>query len=247
MTARALIVSAPRSGAGKTTVTLGLLAALRRRGTTVRAAKAGPDYIDPAFHAAATGAPSPNLDSWAMPPALLDALLGQAAGDAEMLVIEGAMGLFDGVAGEPGRSGAAADLAARFGIPVLLVVDVTGQSQSAAAVVAGFAGFDPAVRLAGVILNRVGSERHRGLVADAIARLRVPVLGAIPRDETLALPERHLGLVQAGEHGDLAQRLARLTDVVDQHCDLDAICAAAETPTRHAQACPGHPRLPLAA
>jgi cobyrinic acid a,c-diamide synthase len=224
---RALIVSAPRSGAGKTTVTLGLLAALQRRGTAVRAAKAGPDYIDPAFHAAASGAPSPNLDRWAMPLGLLDALLAQAAGDAETLVIEGAMGLFDGVAGEAGRSGAAADLAARFGIPVLLVVDVTGQSQSAAAVVAGFAGFDPAVRLAGVILNRVGSERHRGLVADAIARLRVPVLGAIPRDETLALPERHLGLVQAGEHGDLAQRLARLADVVEQHCDLDAICAAA--------------------
>jgi cobyrinic acid a,c-diamide synthase len=223
---RALIISAPRSGAGKTTVTLGLLAALRRRGT-VRAAKAGPDYIDPAFHAAATGAPSHNLDSWAMPPALLDALLGQAAGDAATLVIEGAMGLFDGVAGEAGRSGAAADLAARFDIPVLLVVDVTGQSQSAAAVVAGFAAFDPAVRLAGVILNRVGSARHRELVADAIARLGVPVLGAIPRDETLALPERHLGLVQASEHGDLAQRLARLADVVEQHCDVDAICAAA--------------------
>jgi cobyrinic acid a,c-diamide synthase len=240
---RALIVSAPRSGAGKTTVTLGLLAALRRRGT-VRAAKAGPDYIDPAFQAAATGAPSPNLDSWAMPPALLDALLAQAAHDAETLVIEGAMGLFDGVAGEAGRSGAAADLAARFGIPVLLVVDVTGQSQSAAPVVAGFAGFDPAVRLAGVILNRVGSERHRGLVADAIARLGVPVLGAIPRDETLALPERHLGLVQASEHGDLARRLARLADVVEQHCDLDAICAAAaQIPARHARAWPGHPRL----
>jgi cobyrinic acid a,c-diamide synthase len=233
---RALIVSAPRSGAGKTTVTLGLLAALRRRGTAVRAAKAGPDYIDPAFHAAATGAPSPNLDSWAMPPALLDALLAQAARDAEMLVVEGAMGLFDGVAGEAGRSGAAADLAARFGVPVLLVVDVTGQSQSAAAVVAGFAAFDPAVRLAGVILNRVGSERHRGLVADAIARLRVPVLGAIPRDETLALPERHLGLLQACEHGDLAQRLGRLADVVERHCDLDAICAAA-APLGHQ---PGH-------
>ncbi len=192
----------------------------------MRAAKAGPDYIDPAFHAAATGAPSPNLDSWAMPPPLLDTLVAAAARDADLLVIEGAMGLFDGVAGEPGRSGAAADLAARFGLPVLLVVDVTGQSQSAAAVVAGFASFDPAVRLAGVILNRVGSERHRGLVADAIARLRVPVLGAIPRDETLALPERHLGLVQASEHGDLAQRLGRLADVVEKHCDVDAIRAA---------------------
>src|SRR5258705_999894 len=114
MTARALIVSAPRSGAGKTTVTLGLLAALRRRGTTVRAAKAGPDYIDPAFHAAATGAPSPNLDSWAMPPALLDALLAQTARDAATLVIEGAMGLFDGVAGRGRPPGAAAGMSRRL-------------------------------------------------------------------------------------------------------------------------------------
>src|SRR4029077_2573107 len=153
----ALIISAPRSGAGKTTMTLGLLAALRRRGMTVRAAKAGPDYIDPAFHAAATGAASQNLDSWAMRPALLDALAADAGRDADLVVIEGAMGLFDGVPGEPGRSGAAADLAARWHVPVLLVLDVAGQSQSAAAVAAGFASYDPAVRLAGVILNRVGS------------------------------------------------------------------------------------------
>src|SRR5712671_4850481 len=139
MTARGLIVAAPRSGSGKTTVTLGLLAALKRRGIVVRAAKAGPDYIDPAFHAAATGAASVNLDSWAMPPPLLDALVANARRDAEMLVIEGAMGLFDGVPGEAGRSGAAADLAARWRLPVVLVMDVSGQSQSAAAVVAGFA------------------------------------------------------------------------------------------------------------
>src|SRR5215813_10805639 len=133
----ALIISAPRSGGGKTTVTLGLLAALRRRGVAVHAAKAGPDYIDPAFHAAATGAASQNLDSWAMRPELLDALIADAARDAELVVIEGAMGLFDGVRAEPGRSGAAADLAARWRLPVLLVLDVAGQSQSAAAVVAG--------------------------------------------------------------------------------------------------------------
>ena len=224
---RALIISAPRSGAGKTTVTLGLLAALRRRGVTVRAAKSGPDYIDPAFHAAATGAAGINLDTWAMAPALIDALAADATRAADMLVIEGAMGLFDGVPGETGRSGAAADLAARFGAPVLLVLDVAGQSQSAAAVVAGFAAFDPKVRLAGVILNRVGSERHRALVTEAIARLGVPVLGALPRDAALALPERHLGLVQAGEHADLAARLARLADAVETHCDVDAIVAAA--------------------
>ena len=223
----ALIVSAARSGAGKTTVTLGLLAALKRRGVAVRAAKAGPDYIDPAFHGAATGTASVNLDSWAMPRALLDALVADAARGADMLVIEGAMGLFDGVPGEVGRSGAAADLAARWRLPVLLVLDVAGQSQSAAAVVAGFANFDPAVRLAGVVLNRVGSERHRALVVDAIARLNIPVLGAIPRDATLALPERHLGLVQAREHGDLAERLERLADAVERHCDVDAIINAA--------------------
>ena len=225
----ALIISAPRSGGGKTTVTLGLLAALKRRGIAVRAAKAGPDYIDPAFHAAATGAASQNLDSWAMRPALLDALIADAARAPDLVVIEGAMGLFDGVPGEPGRSGAAADLAARWRVPVLMVLDVAGQSQSAAAVVAGFARYDPAVLLAGVILNRVGSGRHRALVADAIAPLGVPVLGAIPRDTSLVLPERHLGLVQAQEHADLAQRLARLADAVETHCDVDAIVAAAKT------------------
>ncbi|HLH88311.1 MAG TPA: cobyrinate a,c-diamide synthase [Xanthobacteraceae bacterium] len=226
---RALLISAPRSGAGKTTVTLGLLAALRRRGINVHAGKSGPDYIDPAFHAAATGGASLNLDSWAMRPALLAALMAQAAHDADMLLIEGAMGLFDGVPGEAGRSGAAAELAARFDVPVLLVLDVSGQSQSAAAVAAGFARFDPAVRVAGVVLNRVGSERHRALVADAITRIGVPVLGAMPRDETLVLPERHLGLVQAREHADLEARLARLAQAIEKHCDVDAISAIAKT------------------
>ena len=136
---RGWLVAATRSGAGKTTVTLAILAALRRRGVAVAAAKSGPDYIDPMFHAAAAGAPGVNLDSWAMPPALIDRLVARAARDATLLVVESAMGLFDGVAGEPGRSGAAADLAARFGLPVLLVLDVSGQSQSAAAVAGGFA------------------------------------------------------------------------------------------------------------
>ncbi len=233
MSARGLIVSAPRSGAGKTTVTLGLIAALARRGVAVRAAKSGPDYIDPAFHAAATGAPGCNLDSWAMPPALLNALVADAARAADVLVIEGAMGLFDGVP-VPGRTGAAADLAARFHLPVLLVLDISGQSQSAAAIVRGFAAHDPAVRIAGVILNRMGSERHRSLVTDAIARVGVPVVGAIARDETLTLPERHLGLVQAGEHADLAARLARLAAIAERHIDIDAILALAAPLSSHA-------------
>jgi cobyrinic acid a,c-diamide synthase len=227
VTARGLIVAAPRSGSGKTTVTLGLLAALRRRGVAVRAAKAGPDYIDSAFHAAATGAPSVNLDSWAMAPALLDALAHEAAAAAEILIIEGVMGLFDGVAGPPGRSGATADLAVRFRLPVLLVLDVSGQSQTAAAVVRGIASHDSAVSVAGVVLNRVGSERHRGFVADAMAASGIAVLGAVPRDATLAMPKRHLGLVQAGEHADLAARLGRLADMAERHLDLDAILAAA--------------------
>jgi cobyrinic acid a,c-diamide synthase len=227
MSARGLLVSAPRSGSGKTVVTLGLLAALKRRGVAVRAAKAGPDYIDPAFHAAATGHPSVNLDTWAMPPGLLDALVQESQRGADLMLIEGAMGLFDGVPGTPGRTGSAADLAVRFGLPVLLVLDVSGQSQTAAALVRGLAGHDPALRVAGVVLNRVGSERHRLLVTEAIAALGVPVVGALPRDENLSLPERHLGLVQAAEHPDLAAWLDRLADMAERHIDLDAPVASA--------------------
>ena len=230
MTARGLIIAAPHSGAGKTTVTLALIAALKRRNIAVRAAKAGPDYIDPAFHAAVSGVASVNLDSWAMPETLLDALAAQAADGADILVIEGVMGLFDGAAdgaGKPGRRGATADLAAHFHLPVVLVVDVSRQAQSAAALVRGFAMHDPAVRLAGIILNRVGSERHRALVADAIDALDIPILGALPREATLALPERHLGLVAAGEHPDLAALMDRLADMAERYFDLDAIAACA--------------------
>jgi cobyrinic acid a,c-diamide synthase len=228
MKARGFIVAAPHSGAGKTTVTLALLAALRRRGLIVHSAKAGPDYIDPAFHTAVTGTPSVNLDSWAMSGHLLDALAANAADGGDILVIEGVMGLFDGAAaGSKHRRGATADLAAHFGLPVVLVLDVARQAQSAAAMVRGFAAHDPAVRIAGVILNRVASERHRALVADAIAALGIPVLGALPRETALALPERHLGLIQAAEHPDLAVLIERLADTAERHVDLDAIISHA--------------------
>jgi cobyrinic acid a,c-diamide synthase len=229
MSARGLIIAAPHSGAGKTTVTLALLAALRRRGLEVRAAKAGPDYIDPAFHAAASGAPCINLDSWAMSERLLDALAGRAADGADIVVIEGVMGLFDGAVdtGARGRHGTTAELAAHFGLPVVLLLDVARQAQSAAATVRGFCCHDPAVHVAGVILNRVGSERHRALVADAIARLGLPILGALPRETALALPERHLGLVQAAEHTGLATLLDRFADAAERHLDLDAVVAHA--------------------
>jgi cobyrinic acid a,c-diamide synthase len=227
MTARGLVVAAARSGAGKTTVTLGLLAAFRRRGVAVRAAKAGPDYIDPAFHAAATGKASINLDSWAMPAGLLNALAADAAQAADLIVVEGVMGLFDGVPALPGRTGSTADLARALRVPVLLVLDVSGQSQTAAAMVRGLASYDPCVCIAGVLLNQVGSERHRRLVADAIEAVGVQVVGAVARDAACSLPERHLGLVQAQEHGDLAARLGRLADMAERHLDLDRIAAMA--------------------
>lgn len=222
-----LLVAAPRSGSGKTTVTLALMRALRRRGLSVRAAKCGPDYIDPAFHAAATGRPSLTLDSFAMPEALLDSVARLACEGADLVIAEGSMGLFDGIVAGEGRTGANADIAARYGWPVLLVLDVSGAAQSAAAVALGCARFDPRIRLAGVVLNKVASARHRRLVEEGLRRVGIPVLGALMRDAGLVLPERHLGLVQAGETADLEARLDRLADLAETSLDCDAIVAAA--------------------
>ena len=227
MTAPGLLVAAPRSSSGKTTVALALMRALSRRGLRVRGAKCGPDYIDPAFHAAATGHPSVNLDSFAMEDGLLDAVAGLAGRDADLVVAEGSMGLHDGIVAGEGRTGANADIAARYGWPVVLVLDVSGAAQSAAAVALGCAAYDPRVRLAGVILNKVASPRHRRLVEAGLARVGLPVLGALMRDASLVLPERHLGLVQAGETGDLVARLDRLADLAEACIDLDAVVAAA--------------------
>jgi len=235
MTARGLIIAAPHSGAGKTTITLAVLAALQRRGIKISAAKTGPDYIDPAFHAAMTGRAAVNLDSWAMPAALLDILAARAADSANIFVIEGVMGLFDGAPVSAGRRGATADLAAHFNLPVVLVIDVARQAQSAAAVARGFASHDPAVKIAGVVLNRTASERHRALVADAVSALGLPIFGALPRDTTITLPERHLGLVQAAEHADLTALSDRLAMVAERHLDLDAIVAAAAPLTLRAR------------
>ena len=224
---RGLIVAAPRSGSGKTTLTLGLLRALRRRGLKVAGAKCGPDYIDPAFHAAASGRPSLNLDAWAMAPALLAHLAQSAGAGADLVIGEGLMGLFDGVPAPPGRSGSSADVAAATGWPVLLVLDVSGQSQSAAALALGCASYDARVKIAGVVLNRVGSERHVRLVRDAISALGMQVVGAMPRSPSVALPERHLGLVQAGETQGLEAVLDAMGGFVAAHVDLDAVVALA--------------------
>lgn len=222
-----LVISAPASGTGKTTLMLGLLAAFRTQGLVVQPFKCGPDYIDPAFHAAASGRASLNLDSWAMQPAQLAALM-QTADGADLVLAEGSMGLFDGVAsrGETG-TGASADIAAIAGWPVVLVLDVSGQAQSAAATALGFATLRKDVALAGVVLNRVASPRHEALARAGMEAAGIRVLGALPRRESVALPERHLGLVQAEEQPRLAQILSEMADFITAHVDLTALRAIA--------------------
>ena len=224
---KGLMISAPASGTGKTTVMLGLLRALAEDGLAVQPYKSGPDYIDPAFHFAAAKRPSFNLDTWAMDPGLLDAVAGQATG-AEICIGEGSMGLFDGVAtrGQSGF-GSSAETAKRMGWPVVLVIDVGGQAQSAAATALGFKSYDPEVPFAGVILNRVASPRHERLTRLGMERAGVKVLGSLPRRGDLALPERHLGLIQAVEHPDLEAAIAGYATFLRDHVDLDAIKAAA--------------------
>ncbi|PYF07137.1 hydrogenobyrinic acid a,c-diamide synthase (glutamine-hydrolysing) /cobyrinate a,c-diamide synthase [Rhodobacter viridis] len=223
---KGLAIAAPASGSGKTTLTLGLLRALTRRGLKVQPFKNGPDYIDPAFHAAAAGRPSFNLDGWAMGAGLLDALAGQAAG-ADLVIFEGAMGLYDGPS-DPGRSGrgASSEIARMFGWPVVLVLDVKGQGQSAAATALGFARHPEAPPMAGVILNNVASPRHESMIRAEMDRLGLPVLGALPRRADLSLPERHLGLVQAEEQAGLDATLEALAEFVAAHVDLEALLAA---------------------
>ena len=221
-----LMIAAPRSGSGKTTVTLGLLRAFKRRGVDVVGLKSGPDYIDPAFHAAASGREGVNLDSGAMPPELLAALAAQASGTAASCCSKPPWGCSTAYPPKR-RSGASADVAAALGAPVLMVIDVTGQAQSAAAVVKGCASYDRRLGVAAVVVNRVGSERHRRLVVEAIERTGIPVVGALPRNDKVALPERHLGLVQAGETEALDARLETIADFVEAHVDCDRVLALA--------------------
>lgn len=226
-----LMISAPSSGCGKTTVMLGLLGALKRRGLDVQPFKNGPDYIDPGFHCAAAGAArhSFNLDSWAMSAAQISGYVAQAAG-ADLILAEGAMGLFDGAAcvGAAG-TGASADIAAMMGWPVVLVLDVSAQAQSAAATARGFATMRDDVELAGVVLNQVASPRHEALVRAGMAEAGITVFGALPHRAEISVPERHLGLVQAEEQSTLADTLAKMADFIAKHVDLDALVSAANT------------------
>jgi len=218
---KGLIIAAPSSGAGKTTVTLGLLRHLPEQGLDVWSAKSGPDYIDSRYHEAASGRACVNLDAWAMTPDRLRGLLPERG---DLLIIEGAMGLFDGA--PPDGKGATADLARHLGLPVVLVVDAGRMAGSVAPLVAGFAGHDPAVRVAGVILNNVGSPRHEAMLRRALAG-GPPVLGALPRRPDIALPSRHLGLMQAAERSDLQAFLDRAAGHVGAALDIDALLTLA--------------------
>jgi len=222
---RGIIIAAPGSGSGKTTLTLAMLRWLRDAGISVASGKVGPDYIDPAYHAAASGRTCHNLDTWSMSDGTLSGLIADLQRDSAVVVVEGVMGLFDGA---PDGCGSAADLSRRTGWPVVLVVDASGMAASVAALVHGFASFDPGVEVAGVIFNRTGSARHGALLRRAIQRTGIPVLGCVTRSECLVLPDRHLGLVQAREHPDLEGFLARAAAQVGAEVDTGALMAAAQ-------------------
>jgi cobyrinic acid a,c-diamide synthase len=232
---RAIVIAGVASGAGKTTVATGLMAALCRRGTSVAPFKVGPDYIDPGYHALATGRPGRNLDPVLVGEHRVPALFRHGLAGAEVAVVEGVMGLFDGrigPAGEPAgglvADGSTAHVARLIGAPVLLVVDCRGQSRSLAALLHGFATYRPGTRLAGVVLNQVGSPRHEQVLRDACAEVGLPVLGALPRRDELAVPSRHLGLVTAAEHGPAAtSAVDAMAELVARHVELDAVLAAA--------------------
>ena len=218
------MIAAPHSGSGKTLVTLGLLRALRNRGVKVVSAKAGPDYIDPGFHAAATGLPCLNLDYWAMGESAVRTYAFSQARAADLLIIEGVMGLFDG---PQGAKGSTADLAEALRLPVILVVDAAKQGQSIAALVEGFRSFRPGVDLAGVILNRVSSDRHETILREALGEIDMPIFGVLRQIDSLTLPSRHLGLVQAQENQQLEGFIESAAARVSRETNLDKIYESA--------------------
>jgi cobyrinic acid a,c-diamide synthase len=222
-----VVVAGVASGVGKTTVATGLMAALRQRNFTMAAAKVGPDFIDPGYHSIATGRPGRNLDSWICGEAAIPGMAHKAAEGADVLIIEGVMGLFDGAAdGEPEAS--TASIARLLDAPVLLVVDASAISGSVAAMVHGYVSFDPALRVAGVVLNRVGSPGHAELLREALTPLGVPVLGVLPRHDALSWRDRHLGLVPVIEQIDEVRRSIRvLSAEIARGFDLDAVLAMA--------------------
>ncbi|MCX2971330.1 MULTISPECIES: cobyrinate a,c-diamide synthase [Streptomyces] len=224
-----VVIAAPSSGCGKTTVATGLMAAFAARGTAVSGHKVGPDYIDPGYHALATGRPGRNLDPYLCGPERVAPLFLHGAAGAELAVVEGVMGLFDGASGQ-GETGSTAQVAKLLRAPVVLVVDASAQARSVAALVHGFASWDPRVRLAGVIVNKVGSKRHEELLREALAETGVPVLGALRRRERVRTPARHLGLVPVAERrAEAVESVAELAEQVRAGVDLDAVLALARS------------------
>ncbi len=222
-----LLLAAPMSGSGKTTITAGLIAALSARGLAVAPFKCGPDYIDPSYHALAAGRPCANLDAWLVPPEHIPGVLARRSAGADLALIEGVMGLFDGYAGDD-DTGSSAHIARLTGAPVVIVLDVRAMARTAAALVAGLRDFDPRVRVVGVILNRVGSPRHAAMVRAAIeGDAGLPVLGALLRDEAITLPERHLGLVPTAEAGRWQAWLDEVRVRIEASVDLEALLGMA--------------------
>jgi cobyrinic acid a,c-diamide synthase len=218
-----MIIAGTQSGVGKTTFSLGIMAAYRRRRLAVQPFKIGPDFIDPSHHREVCGTASRNLDGWILSKERNLEIFWGFASRADVAVVEGVMGLYDGH-GEGGEAGSSAEMAKWLDLPVFLVVDARGMARSGAAMVLGYRKFDPSVRLAGVLLNRIGSDRHRAMLTDAILETTgLPVLGALPREETISLPERHLGLVPAGEIKKDPDWIDRLADRIEAHVDLDAL------------------------
>lgn len=224
MTSRAFLIAAPQSGSGKTTVALAVMAAFRRRGMAVAPFKCGPDFIDPGYHRLAAGRPSVNLDGWMCPEAFVAETFRLHAADADVAVVEGVMGLFDGIGSAP-MEGSSAQVAAVCGLPVVLVVNARGMAASAAALVKGFAGYDERVRVAGVIFNNVGSDSHCELLRRSLATAlpELTVFGCIPRDDSLGIPSRHLGLVTVEDNPPAPDYLGRLADLAEKNLDLDGL------------------------
>ncbi|MFF1375163.1 cobyrinate a,c-diamide synthase [Streptomyces sp. NPDC058308] len=230
-----LVIAAPSSGSGKTTVATGLMAAFAAAGLAVSPHKVGPDYIDPGYHALATGRPGRNLDAYLCGPDLIAPLFAHGSAGCDLAVVEGVMGMYDGAAGQ-GELASTAHVAKLLRAPVVLVVDASSQSRSVAALVHGFASWDPEVRIAGVILNKVGSDRHEALLREALDESGVPVLGALRRARQVSAPSRHLGLVPVAERQpEAVESVAALAAQVREGCDLDALLALA----RSAPALPG--------
>ncbi|HWU23788.1 MAG TPA: cobyrinate a,c-diamide synthase, partial [Nocardioides sp.] len=222
------MVAAPSTGQGKTTIATGLMAALRAAGHEVSGHKVGPDYIDPGYHALATGRPGRNLDPHLVGEARIVPLFLHGSRGADVAVVEGVMGLYDGRLGTSGFA-STAHVAALLDAPVLLVLDVARQSRTVAAIAAGMVAFDPSVRIAGVVLNQVGSPRNTGEITEALEKAGLPVLGAVPRDASFAKPSRHLGLVPAAERGESEATIAALGEYVGAHVDLAAILEVARS------------------